>query len=233
MIEEEHGINFWTRVRLSSTPLGVYDEDIRLFSWLQRTHIKKNLPFGVKRCYNRYKVLLQRKENGMFQKDSYIMYGKIGICKIDDICTPDIGGLKGLYYVLSPMDNNGGKIYRAVDNTNILMREMITPKEANRILSILPEVEPVWVTDARARELAYKENLRSGDCEQWIKMLKGLYIRKEEMASISKKLNMADDRMCRTVEKLLVGELAMVLEESPEEIQKQLWKYDKKNSEMI
>ena len=68
----------------------------------------------------------------MFEKGEYIVYGRSGICRIEDITHLDIAGAdrKKLYYVLAPLSSGSSRIYFPVDKENAHARRLITEQEA-------------------------------------------------------------------------------------------------------
>lgn len=75
----------------------------------------------------------------MFNKGEYIVHGRKGVCKVEDITHLDIDGAdkKSLYYVLIPMKNQDSKVFYPTDNDKIPMRTIIPKTRLKRLLSIL------------------------------------------------------------------------------------------------
>lgn len=72
----------------------------------------------------------------MFEKGQYVNYGKHGVCVEEDITHVDIPGVDNqkLYYVLSKVYTKGNKIYTAVDNQKVVMREILSKNEAESLI---------------------------------------------------------------------------------------------------
>lgn len=154
----------------------------------------------------------------MFNVNDYVMYGNIGICKIEEISKLDFGK-EGIYYTLQPVYADNSKIYVAVDNTKVNMRSAISKEEAVDIINGKKRCEePVWVPNNKAREAMYKNLLKTGNCLQWYEMTKELTNKKREKQEEGKNLLQADESAFVAVKKLLYGELAVVLDLTIDEV---------------
>ncbi len=149
----------------------------------------------------------------MFKKGEFVVYESKGLCEITDITELDLGGaIKGRkYYVLKPVYDEGGTIYSAVDNSKVIMRKMITKKEAQAILDEIPDIKSLTIPDEKQRENRYKEAMHSCDCRQWVSMMKTLYVRRENRLMNGKKTTNTDDRYYKKAGDSLNGELAMAM----------------------
>ncbi|MGL5437973.1 MAG: CarD family transcriptional regulator [Lachnospiraceae bacterium] len=149
----------------------------------------------------------------MFEKGQYIVYGTSGVCKVEDITTMNMEGISNerLYYVLAPMSQNGGKIFTPTDNQKTLMREILSKEEADRLIQDIPEIEELWIANEREREEKYKICMRSCDCREWIKIIKTLYLRKQERMEQGKKVTATDEKYLRMAEDHLYSELSIPL----------------------
>ncbi|MCR4802063.1 MAG: CarD family transcriptional regulator [Lachnospiraceae bacterium] len=149
----------------------------------------------------------------MFEKGQYVNYGKHGVCVVEDITHIDIPGLdqNKLYYVLSKVYTKGNKIYTAVDNHKVIMREILTKNEAETLIQEIPEIEQLKVANDKSRNEKYKNAITSCDCREWVKVLKSLYNRKQDCIAKGKKVAITDERLYKEAEEHLYGELALSL----------------------
>lgn len=149
----------------------------------------------------------------MFEKGEYIIYGRNGICRIEDITHLNISGIdkKKLYYVLAPLNIKGSRIYFPVDKENASARTLITEKEAWELLDEIREIPEIWIANEKLREDAYKQALNSCDYRQWVSIIKTLYTRKQTRLSQGKKMAATDERYLKMAEDALYGELAFVM----------------------
>lgn len=149
----------------------------------------------------------------MFEIGEYVVYGVKGVCKVEDITHVDISGAdrERLYYVLSPIGDETGRIYAPTDNRKIAMRRIISREEAGKLIEELPEIELLWVPDDKQREAKYKEALKSCDYRAWVSIVKTLYQRGVERTRQGKKITALDERYMRTAENELYSELSLSL----------------------
>lgn len=150
----------------------------------------------------------------MFEKGEYIIYGVSGVCQVEDVTTMEMEGVPRdrLYYVLAPVSQKGGKIFTPVDNEKTPMRRVLTREEATSLIDRIPEIEELWISSEKLRENKYKECMRSGDCREWIRIIKTLYLRNQERSAQGKKVTATDEKYLHMAEECLYSELEIPLE---------------------
>ncbi len=149
----------------------------------------------------------------MFEKGERVVYGTNGVCTVEDITRLDNSGNREgrLYYVLRPLNTKGSHIYTPVDNEKVNIRRILSGEEANALIDSIPEVELLGISCEKMRETEYKTAIRSGRSEDWIKVIKTLYVRKQERLREGKKITSTDERYMKAAEDYLYGELAAAL----------------------
>ncbi len=149
----------------------------------------------------------------MFEKGEYIVYGTTGVCEITDIKTMDIKGVPKdkLFYVLMPYNHHSSTIFTPVDNTKTVMRKVITKEQAQKIIDGMPEAEELYFPNEKLRDEKYKECIKSCDCQALIKVIKTLYLRREEKLAQGKKFAASDERHLKLAEENLYSELSLAL----------------------
>ncbi|NLL76174.1 MAG: CarD family transcriptional regulator [Clostridiales bacterium] len=149
----------------------------------------------------------------MFKKGDYVVYGNTGVCRIEDITTLDMKGVSGsrLYYILIPRHQKESKIFTPVDSDKTVMRAVLTKDEADALIHEIPDIEELWVSDDKQREERYKETIRSGECRDWIKVIKTLYVRRQKRIAQGKKTTVMDEKYLRIAEDNLYSELSVSL----------------------
>lgn len=75
----------------------------------------------------------------MFRIGSYVMYGKRGVCKVEDIGKFFEESMQDSreYYKLSPIFIKGDQVYIPVEN-HMFMRELISSDTAKKYLEEVP-----------------------------------------------------------------------------------------------
>ena len=157
----------------------------------------------------------------MFEKGEYIIYGRSGICRIEDITHLNISGVdkKRMYYVLAPLNIKGNRVYFPVDKKDANARKVITEQEAWALLDEIPDIQEIWITNEKLREESYKQALNSCDYRQWVAVIKTLYQRKRRRTAQGKKIGATDERYLKMTEDALYGELAFVMGKNKAEME--------------
>lgn len=151
----------------------------------------------------------------MFKVDDYIMYGMTGVCKVIDITNEKVvNGDKREYYVLSPIHHDNTIIKIPLDNNKIPMRKIISKGDITSLISDMHNMDTLWIDDEKKRNNQFKIMLKSGKCEELIKLISN----KRYAKSTSKKLNKADKEIIKEAERLLNEEFAIILNISPNEV---------------
>lgn len=142
------------------------------------------------------------------------MYGGTGVCEVLDVTTIDYEGMPKdrLYYILHPYDKKAGKIFTPVDNKKIPMRSIISKEEAKELVDSISTQGSLWIADERMREKSYKECIKNSDCKELSRIIKTLYLRKEERVAQGKKITALDERYLKLAEDILFSELSFSLE---------------------
>jgi CarD family transcriptional regulator len=169
-------------------------------------------------------ALVDRRMN-MFEINDYIIYGENGVCTIADISTPPMAGFdkNSKYYILHPVRSAGRTIYTPVDNTKVTMRKILTREEALALIHRMPNIDVLWVSSDKLREEYYKKAIRSNCCEEWIKIIKTSYQRKEERKAEGKSVSATDDKYFKLAEMYLYDELSIALGIPAEQIKDYLF----------
>lgn len=149
----------------------------------------------------------------MFQVNDVVIYGHHGVCEITEIgkLKMPMADQEKLYYTLRPVYHRDSAVYAPVENRRIIMRPVITREEADKLIAHIPQIETVWIVNEKAREVQFKEALQTCDCEELVKIIKTLYMRKQQRLESGKKVTVVDEKYFRQAEDKLYQELAYVL----------------------
>lgn len=155
----------------------------------------------------------------MFKLNDYVVYGSTGVCQITDtIKDKHINDEEIEYYVLHPVFNDNMTIKVPIANSSILMRSVITKDDVLSLIAAMPGKEPLLFDDKRQRSKDFKAVLKQGNHEEWIKIIKTLYLEKKEKSAVDKKLTKSDEDIMNTAERQLYEEFAIALNISPDEV---------------
>jgi CarD family transcriptional regulator len=115
------------------------------------------------------------------------------------------------YYCLIPVDDADGKIYTPIGNDKVVMRKVLTKKEAMELIDKIPHIEQLWITDEKQREADYKRAIHSCDCYELIRIIKTMYLRTQERIAKGMKSTVIDEKYLKEAERNLYSELSMAI----------------------
>jgi CarD family transcriptional regulator len=156
----------------------------------------------------------------MFNVGDLLFYGTNGVCRVSEICSsPFDPADTRSFYKLSPIVGNSTLvIFTPVNNTQVIMRPLISKEEAESLVARLPEIERVAVAVEKHRKEAYRETIREGDPEGYVKIIKTVRERRELFRRTRRRVPDLDNDFEFTARTCLYGELSTVLGISREEI---------------
>ena len=157
----------------------------------------------------------------MYKVGEYIVHGRNGVCRIEDITHIDISGAdqSQLYYTLVPMKSAASKIFFPVDSDRVVMRSVVTKAEAEHLVEQISQIKPIGIENERQRENVYKEAIGSCDCKRLIGMIKTLNERNRERIESGKKITYVDERYLKEAKENLNDEFSIALGISKDEVE--------------
>lgn len=165
----------------------------------------------------------------MYKKGDLVIYSNQSVCRIEDVGQIKIGNSPNerMYYTLVPLFMVG-KAYIPVDS-DVYMRELITKKEVNRLLLMIPDMQTDILDNQTNKETAdyYKDQVNEYTCQDLLELICNVNAKEVKMLSEGKKLGQTDERYKKEAEDMLYQELSVVLDISKEETVKHLASYIK------
>ena len=157
----------------------------------------------------------------MFGIGDYVICGNKGVCEVENITTLNISGVdRGReYYILKPLYMSGSTVYLPVDSPKESMRKVLRREEAEKLIEAIPEIPLLVITNDKLSEQAYKDCIRTNDCEDLVKLLKTIYTRKQKRIKAGRKVTAVDAKYFHMAEENLYGELAVSLNISRKEVE--------------
>ena len=157
----------------------------------------------------------------MYQKGDLIMYGNVGVCRVEEVGVPQ--GLSmteegRVYYTLTPVFGSG-IIYIPV-NANVFMRPVITEEQARQLILKIPQIqeEPYYGKDQKGLEQSYRTSMNTHECEDLVQLIKNVYVKSQKLTQNGRKPGKTDLQYKKRAEELLHSELAVALDIPVEEI---------------
>lgn len=156
----------------------------------------------------------------MFKINQTILYGSHGICKIGDITEQIFRNESKKYYILHPVNNPTSTIYVPVDNKSLTdkMRTLLSESEIYELIKSMPDADSEWIENKNERAEHFRSVLQTADRREIIKLIKTIYIHREQLHSIGKKLNSSDEQFFKEAEKVIYDEFALVLNIKREQV---------------
>ena len=143
----------------------------------------------------------------------------MGVCRVVDIRKEkDINDNETDFYILRPVYSNNLTIKTPVNNDKVFMRKILKRDDVLSLIESLSDQETNWIDDNKKRNEFFKATLKKGETEGWAKLVKTIYVEKQEKSAIGKKLMRIDEDIMKTAEKNLYEEFAAALNISPEEV---------------
>lgn len=148
----------------------------------------------------------------MYQTGDLVVYGSIGVCRVEGISHPDPNSEKQ-FYCLAPLYQSG-TIYTPVEPGKVPLRPAMTAEEANALLDQLPSVHAEVYKERTLQQLAqkYQSILQSGDPLQLLTLILSVARKRQQSEAQGRRLGMVDERFGKQAERLLFGELAVALD---------------------
>ena len=149
----------------------------------------------------------------MYDLNEAAVYASYGVCIIESIETHDFSGENLEYYVLSPVNDTRNKFYVPTSNSKLTekMRKIYSKDEVEKLIDVMPDEKFIWIENELKRKEEYKHIIESGDRHQLVKLIKTLYIRRDELLKKHKKLRSSDEKFLNDAENILYDEFAYAL----------------------
>lgn len=150
----------------------------------------------------------------MFEKGSLMVYDTTGVCRVEDIGRPSgipVADKTKNYYKLAPVFGSG-TIYIPVD-TRVFMRPVISKEKAEELIRKIPEIrENICDThNQKVLEDHYKASLMTHECEDLVRLIKTVYVKKRNLERTGKKTGKTDQQYMKRAKALLHEELSVAL----------------------
>lgn len=149
----------------------------------------------------------------MFQLGDQVIYSAHGACCVVDLETRIIDRKKLTYLVLEPIGQGGSRYLVPTHNTVAMgkLRKILTPDQLESLMASESVRMDGWIPDENQRKQTYRELIGRGDRESIMRMVHSLYCHKASQSSAGKKIHQCDDNFLRDAERLLSGEIAIVM----------------------
>lgn len=150
----------------------------------------------------------------MYQIGDKVVYGVHGVCLVADQEERLIDRKRRVYLVLEPVGQGGSRYLVPTHNAAAMakVRPMLSREALEELLGSAQVHTDGWIREENQRKQLYRELISSGDREKLMQMVCTLYRHKEAQSAAGRKCHLCDENFLRDAEKLLISEIAMVLE---------------------
>ena len=144
---------------------------------------------------------------------THVLYGKTGVCLVQEQKTIKMGKESSLYYVLCPVSDVRSSVYVPCDNADLVarMRPLLTREEIDALLSDADEERQPWIEDRNERGALYRTVAAEGDRRRLIRVICCLFRKKHERQEMGKRLSLMDESALQECMRLIDEEFSMVL----------------------
>lgn len=158
----------------------------------------------------------------MFQVGEKVVYGSHGVCTVAGQEERVVDKKHVTYLALEPVGQGGSRYLVPTHNAAAMskLKCMLSREELEVMLQSEEVRADGWIKDENQRKQTYRELINSGDRLKLMQMVRTLHLHKEAQAAAGRKCHLCDENFLRDAEKLLVSEMAMVLEMEPEQAKK-------------
>lgn len=157
----------------------------------------------------------------MFKKGDCVICGGKGVCSIEDITTLNMPGVdkEREYFILKPLYIAASTVYVPVDTAEESLRDILTREKAEKLIHGIPQIPFITITNEKMLEQEYRVCMKANQCEEWIKIIKTIYMRKQKRIEAGRKVTAVDAKYVKLAEDNLYGELAVALEMPRESVE--------------
>ena len=148
----------------------------------------------------------------MFQVGEMAVYGNHEVCQVTDIQERVVDKASRRYLVLKPVGHSGSQYLVPVGNEAAMSKlcPLACREELERLLSA-PEIRVSnWIPDENKRKQFYR-TLSGTSRECLFRTVCTLYTHRANQKAQGKRLHMCDENFLRDAEKMLSGEIEVVL----------------------
>lgn len=150
----------------------------------------------------------------MYRIGELLVYGVHGVCRVLDEEQRLVDRKKVVYLVLEPVGQEGAKFLVPTHNAAAMakLRPMLKREELEALLKSPGIRAEVWIQDENRRKQLYRELIGSGDRERLLAMICLILRHKDEQLAAGRKCHLCDDNFLRDAEKLIIGEISVVMD---------------------
>lgn len=150
----------------------------------------------------------------MYQVGERVVYGIHGVCQVAAVEQRRVDRKDLTYLVLEPVGHGGSRFLVPAHNEAALakLRKILSPEEMEALLREESLHAGHWIPIENQRKQTYRELTAGTDRRSMLQMLCTVYRHKQAQFDAGKKVHQCDENFLRDGEKLIAGEIAVVME---------------------
>ena len=150
----------------------------------------------------------------MYQIGDQVVYSTHGVCRVVAQEQKVVDRKNVTYLALEPIDKSGSRFMVPTHNEAAMakIRPMLNMEQWQELFNSPQIHEAQWVPVDNRRKLVYRELLANGDRLKILEMICNVYRHKELQYAAGKKVHLCDDNFLRDGERIIAGELAIVMD---------------------
>ncbi len=144
---------------------------------------------------------------------SYVLYGKTGVCRVEEKTSIAMGKETNDYYVLSPLSDGRSSVFVPCGNEALVakMCPLMTREEIDALLSVADSERLEWIDDRTQRMAFYRTVMGGNDRRLLIRLICSLFRKKHQRQEQGKRLSTMDEATLQECMRLIDEEFSMVL----------------------
>ena len=155
----------------------------------------------------------------MYQVGELVVYGMHGVCRVVSREERLVDKKRLNYLALEPVGHGGSRFLVPTQNAAAMakLQPILSDEELEAMIRSEDVKTGEWIRDENQRKQAYRELIGSGDRKRIMRMVHTLYRHKADQSTLGRKIHLCDENFLHDAEKLLIGEIAIVLHLEPEQ----------------
>lgn len=155
----------------------------------------------------------------MFQLGELVVYGVHGVCRVQGIQERTVDRMPRQYLVLEPVSRGGSQYMVPTHNASAMgkLTQLLTKEELEGLFSSADVRQDNWIQEENRRKQFYREQSGTIDRKTLLQTVHTLYSRRQRLREQGKKFHVCDENFLHDAEKVLSGEIAVVLGLSTQE----------------
>ena len=148
----------------------------------------------------------------MFNIGEVIVYGNSGVYCVCEYCKSPVDKHDTrLFYLLRPLHESASNIIMTpIDNDRVMMRNIISQDDAYELIDKIPYIDTIVVENEKYRKDKYKEAIGKCELEEYVKIIKTIHKRREDLLKNKKRLSETDADFEKRAKYCLYSEIASV-----------------------